>query len=57
VSQEKRKRIEEIFGWLKTIGLCRQTRFRGADRVGWMVTFATTAYTVVRMRRLLPMPA
>lgn len=53
VSQRKRKRIEEIFGWLKTIGLCRQTRFRGVDRVGWMLTFATAAYNLVRMRGLL----
>ena len=53
VSQRKRKRVEEIFGWLKTIGLCRQTRFRGVDRVGWMVTFATAVYNLVRMRTLL----
>jgi transposase len=53
VSQRKRKRIEEIFGWLKTVGLCRQTRFRGVDRVGWMLTFATAVYNLVRMRRLL----
>ena len=53
VSQRKRKRIEEIFGWLKTVGLCRQTRFRGLARVGWMVTFATAVYNLVRMRRLL----
>lgn len=53
VSQRVRKRIEEIFGWLKMIGLCRQTRFRGAARVGWMVTFATAVYNLVRMRRLV----
>lgn len=57
VSQRKRKRIEEIFGWLKTIGLCRQTRLRGRDRVGWMLTFATAVYNLVRMRRLVPMGA
>jgi transposase len=56
VSQRKRKQIEEVFGWLKTIGLCRQTRFRGVRRVGWMVTFATAVYNLVRMRRLLPVP-
>jgi hypothetical protein len=54
VSQRKRKQIEEVFGWLKTIGLCRQTRFRGTARVAWMVTFATSVYNLVRMRRLLP---
>ena len=53
VSQRVRKRIEEIFGWLKTIGLCRQTHFRGTARVGWMVTLATAVYNLVRMRRLL----
>lgn len=53
VSQRQRKRVEEIFGWLKTIGLQRQTRFRGAARVGWMFTFATAAYNLVRLHRLL----
>lgn len=54
VSQKKRKRIEEVFGWLKTIGLMRQTRHRGVDRVGWMFQFATAAYNLVRMRNLCP---
>src|SRR5438067_9163054 len=36
ISQRKRKKVEEIFGWLKTVGLMRKTRHRGADRVGWM---------------------
>ena len=53
VSQRKRKRIEEIFGWLKTIGLQRQTRFRGTARVDWILTFATAVYNLVRMQRLL----
>jgi transposase len=54
VSQRVRKRVEEIFGWLKTIGLQRQTRFRGTARVNWMFTFATAVYNLVRMQRLLP---
>jgi transposase len=54
VSQRVRKRVEEIFGWLKTIGLQRQTRFRGTTRVNWMFTFATAVYDLVRMQRLLP---
>jgi transposase len=54
VSQHLRKRVEEIFGWLKTIGLQRQTRFRGTARVHWMFTFATAVYNLVRMQRLLP---
>lgn len=53
VSQRKRKRVEEIYGWLKTIGLQRQTRFRGTARVGWMFVFATAAYNLVRMHNLL----
>ena len=52
VSQRKRKRIEEIFGWLKTVGLMRQTRHRGVDRVDWMFTFASAVYNLVRMRNL-----
>ena len=40
VSQQKRKLVEEIFGWLKTIALLRKTRHRGVRRVGWMFTFA-----------------
>src|SRR5215469_6322398 len=52
VSQRLRKRIEEVFGWLKTVGLCRQTRFRGRARVGWMFTFAVAAYNLVRLRNL-----
>jgi hypothetical protein len=43
MSQQKRKRVEEIFGWLKTIGLQRQTRLRGTARVAWMFVFATAA--------------
>lgn len=54
VSKRVRKRVEEVFGWLKTIGLQRQTRFRGAARVDWMFTFATVANNLVRMQRLLP---
>src|SRR5213595_2287410 len=52
VSQEKRKRIEEIFGWLKTIGLMRQTRYRGRRRVGWMFVFSLAVYNLVRIRNL-----
>ena len=52
VSQRKRKRVEEVFGWLKTIGMQRKTRYRGPDRVGWMFTLAAAAYNLVRMRNL-----
>ena len=53
LSQKKRKRIEEIFGWLKTIGGVRQTRFRGLDRVRMAFTFALAAYNLVRMLKLV----
>jgi transposase len=53
VSQRKRKRVEEVFGWMKTIALQRKTRFRGPDKVGWMFTFAAAAYNLVRMRNLM----
>jgi transposase len=53
ISQQKRKRIEEIFGWLKTVAGLRKTRHRGLDRVGWMFTFALAAYNLVRMRNLV----
>jgi transposase len=52
ISQQKRKRVEEIFGWLKTIGGLRKTRHRGVERVGWMFTFALAAYNLVRLRNL-----
>ncbi len=44
VSQRKRKRVQEVFGWMKTIGLQRKTRFRGPDRVGWMFTLAAATW-------------
>ena len=53
VSQWKRKRIEESFGWLKTIALMRKVRHRGIFKVAWVFTFAAAAYNLVRMRNLL----
>jgi transposase len=52
-SQRVRKRVEEIFGWIKTTGCLRKTRHRGLDRVEEMFTLATTAYNLVRMRTLI----
>ncbi len=54
LSQWRRKRVEEIFGWLKTVAGLRKTRHRGIARVGWTFTFAAAAYNLVRMRNLLP---
>jgi transposase len=56
ISQQKRKRIEEVFGWLKTVGMLRKTRHRGLLKVGWVFTFAAAAYNLVRMRNLLASP-
>ncbi len=53
VSQRKRKRVEQVFGWGKTIGLIRKTKHRGRRKVGWMFTFTQAAYNLVRMRSLL----
>jgi hypothetical protein len=48
-SQRKRKRVEELFRWLKTVAtLCAKPAI-AADRVGWMFIFATAAYNLVRM--------
>lgn len=52
VSQRKRKRVEEIFGWLKTIGLMRKTRHRGLPRVDWIFNFALAGYNLIRIRNL-----
>jgi transposase len=53
VSQRKRKRIEEVFGWIKTVGTLRKTRHRGLETVRWVFTFTATAYNLVRMRNLM----
>jgi hypothetical protein len=52
-SQRIRKRIEEAFGWIKTVAGQQKTRFRGVGRVGFAFTFATAAYNLVRLPRLL----
>jgi transposase len=52
VSQEKRKRVEEIFGWMKTVGLLRKTRHKGLKTVNWVFTFAAGAYNLVRIKNL-----
>jgi transposase len=52
-SQRIRKRIEEAFGWIKTIARQEKTSFRGRDRVAWAFTFAAAAYNLVRMPKLI----
>jgi len=56
ISQQKRKRIEEIFGWKKVIGLLRKLRHRGADVVDWLFAFTAAVYNVVRINKLLASP-
>jgi hypothetical protein len=53
VSQRKRTCVEEIFGWMNTVGPLRKTRYRGVARVGGMFTFAAAVYNLVRMRTLV----
>ena len=53
VSLRVRKRIEEVFGWIKTVGGLRKTRHCGTALVGWMFTLAAVAYNVVRISKLL----
>jgi len=52
ISQRKRKRIEEIFGWMKTVGGMRKLRHRGLELVNWMFTLSAAAYNLVRIRNL-----
>lgn len=53
VSQKQRKRVEEIFGWMKTIGLMRKVRHRGRKLVEWMFTYTAAAYNLIRMIKLV----
>jgi hypothetical protein len=53
ISQKKRKRIEEVFGWMKSSAGFRKTRHRGTERVGWMFTLNAAAYNLVRLPKLL----
>ncbi len=55
-SQKKRKRIEEVFGWMKTVGLMRKTRHKGQRRVDWVFVFTAAAYNLVRIRNLQAAP-
>jgi hypothetical protein len=56
VSQQKRKLIEQAFGWMKTVGLLRKLHHRGGPLVDWIFTFHAAAYNLVRLRRLLAQP-
>jgi IS5 family transposase len=53
VSQRKRKLVEQVFGWMKTVGGLRKLRHRGGELVDWIVTFTAAAYNLIRLRTLL----
>ena len=53
ISQRKRKLIEQVFGWMKTIGGLRKLRHRGGELVDWILTFTAAAYNLIRLRTLL----
>lgn len=53
VSQRKRKRVEEIFGWLKAFSIMRRPHFRGLDRIEYLFKFSVAVYNILRIRNLL----
>ena len=57
ISQRIRKRVEEAFGWAKTVAGLRKMRHRGLPKVSWQFTLAMAAYNLVRLPKLLAQPA
>jgi hypothetical protein len=53
VSQRKRKRVEQSFGWMKMIGMLKKVKLRGIEKVGWLFTFTGAAYNLCRLRNLM----
>ena len=53
VSQRKRKRVEQSFGWMKMVGMLSKVKLRGIDKVGWLFTFTRAAYNLWRLRNLM----
>lgn len=56
ISQRCRKKVEQPFGWMKTVGLLRKLRHRGGRRVDWIVSFTAAAYNLIRWRTLVARP-
>src|SRR5216683_2057684 len=52
LSQQKRKRVEQSFGWMKVIGMLKKVKLRGLEKVGWLFTFTGAAYNLCRLRNL-----
>lgn len=57
MSQHARPRIEPAFGWLKTIAWIRKVKLRGLANVDWLLVFASAAFNLIRLPKLLPRPA
>ncbi len=57
LSQRCRKKVEQPFGWMKTVGLLRKLRHRGGRKVDWIVSFTAAAYNLVRWRTRTARPA
>jgi len=57
MSQHARPRIEPAFGWLKTIAWMRKVKLRGLANVDWLFVFASAAFNLIRLPKLLPRPA
>jgi transposase len=57
ISQQRRKLVEQVFGWMKTVGGLRKLRHCGGELVDWIVTFTAAAYNLIRLRTLLPRTA
>src|ERR1700676_575153 len=53
VSQRKRKRVEQSFGWMKMVGMLKKVKLRGIDKVGWLFTFTGAAYNLCQLRNLM----
>ena len=53
ISMTKRTRIEEPFGWMKTVGVMRKTRHRGRSLVEWLFVLTAAAYNLIRIPKLL----
>jgi hypothetical protein len=53
VSQRKRKRVEQSFGWMKMVGMLKKVKLRGIDKIGWLFTFTGAAYNLCRLQNLM----
>ena len=53
VSQRKRKRVEQSFGWMKMVGMLKKVKLRGIEQVGWLFTFTGAVYNLCRLRNLM----